>query len=108
MTIRILATAGAAALAATMVPTTASASYAEKCKELINAWNVCRETQEDCSAEETAIEEQCKCHKRKGDDWKIVVAAVGDDGVCDADWGPNPKDKPKKKNGHDNGDERGH
>lgn len=107
--LKIFATAGAVALAATIAPNTASASYMSKCKELINAWNVCSETQEDCTAEESAIEEQCKCHVRKGDEWKIVVAAVGDDGVCDADWGPNPKDKPKKKHGHDSGDEeRGH
>ena len=70
---------------------TASASYMEKCNALIETWDNCKESGNACKAEQKAIEEQCKCHRQKGDDWKLVMAAVGKDGVCAPDW---PEDTP--------------
>ncbi len=61
---------------------TANASYISKCNTLISAWEECKTTGQRCTAEKAAIEKQCKCHVLKGDDWKLVVAAVGKDGVC--------------------------
>ena len=62
----------------------ASASYIETCKTLISEWETCRETSADCKSETLKIETNCKCHVQKGDEWKLVMAAVADDGVCGA------------------------
>lgn len=60
----------------------ANASYMSNCNTLISAWEACKETGQSCAAENTAIEKQCKCHVLKGNDWKLIKAAVGKDGVC--------------------------
>jgi len=60
----------------------ASASYMQKCNELISAWEACQETGGACKPEQTKIETECKCHVQKGDDWKLVTAAVAKDDVC--------------------------
>lgn len=70
----------------------ASASYMETCKALISEWDACRETGGDCTKQTTVIEETCKCHAQKGDEWKLVNAAVAKDGVCDAADPPVPED----------------
>jgi hypothetical protein len=67
-----------------LAATNANASYMSKCNKLIAAEAACKETGQSCAAETTAIAEQCKCHVPKGDDWKLVTAAVGKDGVCNA------------------------
>lgn len=60
----------------------ASASYMQKCNKLISTWSACQETGAACKAEQKAIEAECKCHVQKGDDWKLVNAAVEKDDVC--------------------------
>lgn len=60
----------------------ASASYMQKCNELISTWNACQETGGACAEEQKVIETECKCHVQKGDDWKLVNAAVEKDDVC--------------------------
>ncbi len=60
----------------------ASASYMQKCNELISTWNACQETGGACVEEQKSIETECKCHVQKGDDWKLVNAAVEKDDVC--------------------------
>ncbi len=75
--------AGAAALFAVgLAP--AKASYMMKCEELIGAEAACLEAGGVCKEETQAIIDECKCHKKKGDEWKLVVAAVGKDDVCSA------------------------
>ena len=69
-------------LAAAQFSGTASASYMETCSALIGEWETCRETSADCKSETVKIETNCKCHVQKGDEWKLVMAAVADDGVC--------------------------
>ncbi len=64
--------------------TTASASYMSDCNKLINTWETCGGDAGSCGAEEASIVEECKCHAKKGSDWKLVTAAVGKDGVCNA------------------------
>lgn len=71
----------------------ASASYMKDCEKLITAWEKCMAATGECTAEEKKIEEECKCHRKKNDEWKLVTAAVGKDGVCDA---PLPPDEPVK------------
>lgn len=60
----------------------ANASYMSNCNKLIAAWEKCTSAGGACKAEKTAIDEQCKCHRLKQGEWKLVTAAVGDDGVC--------------------------
>ena len=62
--------------------TNANASYMSKCNTLISAWEQCKESGSACTAETTAIVEQCKCHRLRQGEWKLVTAAVGKDGVC--------------------------
>ena len=95
----------------------ASASYMEKCNALIEKWDTCKETGQACKAEQKVIEEECKCHKQKGDDWKLVMAAVGKDGVCAPDWpedvppyeleDPVPPRQPTTKEDHHTPEQRG-
>ncbi len=81
--------AGAAiALAIVITPGTASASYMSECNTLIEKWETCKETQEDCTTQTKAIVEQCKCHRLRQGEWKLVMAAVGKDGVCAPEWPP--------------------
>jgi len=82
----------------------ASASYMEKCKVLIADWDKCRESGSACKAEQKALEERCKCHKQKGDEWKLVMAAVGKDGVCAPEWiiTPPADPSPPPHDRHDN------
>lgn len=90
----------------------ASASYMQKCNTLISAWESCQEAGGACKAEQTAIETQCKCHVQKGDDWKLVNAAVEKDGVCGdpppediiLPPPPQPPAKPIVQKPHDAGD----
>lgn len=60
----------------------ASASYMQNCNKLIGEWEACQESSEACQSEQVAIEKECKCHVQKGDDWKLVTAAVAKDDVC--------------------------
>jgi|GEM_PF-5282915 len=78
----MLATAAGGIIAAGIFAMPASASYMQKCNELISAWEACQETGGACKEEQTAIETECKCHVQKGDDWKLVNAAVEKDDVC--------------------------
>jgi len=81
----------------------ASASYMEKCEALIAEWDACKETGSACKPQQKALEEQCKCHKQKGDEWKLVMAAVGKDDVCEKDW-PTPPPPDPSPPPHDKGD----
>ena len=85
--------AGIAALSAASmaIALPASASYMETCNALIADWEKCRANGSVCKAEQKALEEQCKCHIQKGDEWKLVTAAVGKNGVCAPGW---PEDRP--------------
>ncbi len=65
---------------ASMLP--ASASYMKTCNGLIEKWNTCQESESDCSEQTKVIEETCKCHAQKGDEWKLIQAAVAKDDVC--------------------------
>lgn len=76
----LIITAGMIAAAQFSGP--ANASYMSTCKALITDWETCRETGSECKPETTKIEENCKCHVQKGDDWKLVMAAVAKDDVC--------------------------
>ena len=67
----------------------ASASYMEECKAFISEWEVCLASGGDCSKEEDVIETECRCHEKKGDEWKLVMA-VASDGVCDATYDDPP------------------
>ena len=98
----------AAAAFSIMTAPTASASYMEKCNALIEKWDTCRESGDACKAEQKAIEEECKCHKQKGDDWKLVMAAVGKDGVCAPEWPEDtpPDPSPPPHDRHDNDGQR--
>lgn len=64
----------------------ANASYMSNCNTLISAWEACMEKGQSCATENTAIAEQCKCHSLKQGSWKLVTAAVGKDGVCNATY----------------------
>ncbi|MEC7288594.1 MAG: hypothetical protein VXW22_00645 [Pseudomonadota bacterium] len=77
-----IAAAAGGILTAGIFAMPASASYMQKCSKLISAWEACQETGGDCSVQQAKIEEQCKCHVQKGDDWKLVNAAVEKDDVC--------------------------
>ena len=79
---------------ALMAAPSASASYMKKCEALIAEWDTCRETGAACKTEQKAIVEHCKCHKQKGDEWKLVMAAVGKDGVCAPEWPSTPVPDP--------------
>lgn len=79
----------------------ANASYTAKCNKLISAWESCKESGGACKAEHQKIVEQCKCHRLRQGSWKLVIAAVGKDGVCaprkidDPSPPPPPTKKPK-------------
>jgi len=95
--------AGAVIAFGTLAASSANASYMSNCNELISAWQTCTETSEDCSAENAIIVKECKCHSLKSGTWKLVTAAVGKDGVCNAtypyDDTPQPGD-PRPKDGN--------
>ena len=78
----MIAAAAGGILSAGIFALPASASYMQKCNNLISAWSACQETGGACADEQKAIETQCKCHVQKGDDWKLVNAAVEKDDVC--------------------------
>lgn len=78
----VIATAVGGIISAGIFAMPASASYMQKCNELISKWSTCQETGGDCSAQQKLIETECKCHVQKGDDWKLVNAAVEKDDVC--------------------------
>ena len=69
----------------------ASADYMSDCDELIGAWKRCQSSSGDCSAQRQAIVEKCKCHRFQAGEWRLVMSAVGADGVCEPDW---PEDTP--------------
>lgn len=79
---RYLIAAAGGLISAGIFAMPASASYMEKCNALISSWQACQETGGACKSEQTAIETQCKCHAQKGNDWKLVNAAVEKDDVC--------------------------
>jgi len=91
-------------IAAGFLITPASASYMSNCNKLIKAWDECRADGGDCKAEQKTLETECKCHKQKGDEWKLVIAAVGKDGVCaPRPWPPTPPPDPSPPR-HDDSD----
>ena len=113
MKLRLFPAIALAVSAAAFAVPTASASYMDTCNKLIDAWDTCRATGDACKAEQKALEEQCKCHKQKGDDWKLVTAAVSKDGVCGEDWPPptipHPDPPPREDaNGTHEPEQRGH
>ena len=77
-----IAAAAGGIISAGLFAMPASASYMQNCSKLIAAWEACQETGAACKAEQTAIETECKCHVQKGNDWKLVNAAVEKDDVC--------------------------
>ena len=78
----IFATAIGGIVSAGIFAMPASASYMQKCSKLISNWSACQETGGACVEEQKAIEAQCKCHVQKGNDWKLVNAAVEKNDVC--------------------------
>ncbi|MBV1918439.1 MAG: hypothetical protein KUG65_10335 [Sphingomonadaceae bacterium] len=68
----------------------ASASYMSNCNELISAWKVCKAGGGACVTEHKSIAAQCKCHRLRQGEWKLVMSAVGKDGVC----APRPPEDP--------------
>ncbi len=78
-------------LGAVLVTAPAHADYMSECDDLIGAWNRCQQSGGDCSLQRQAIEEKCVCHRFQGGQWRLVNAAVGADGVCEANW---PEDTP--------------
>ena len=106
MDMRIM-TASAALVAGALAIGPAQASYTSNCNTLINAWKTCKEAGGACKAEHQKIVKQCKCHRLKRGTWKLIIAAVGKDGVCAPrvieDPSPLPPDRPDKSNsGHRN------
>ncbi len=89
-TISISALLGLGALA---MSSPASASYMQTCDALIADWKSCKAKGANCSAKTSAIETQCKCHALKGNEWKLIMAAVAKNNVC----GSNPEDVPPIK-----------
>ncbi|MCA8900531.1 MAG: hypothetical protein KDA53_04715 [Hyphomonas sp.] len=104
MKLRLFPTAALIAGTALLAAPSASASYMGKCNKLIDAWDTCRATGGACKAEQTALETECKCHKQKGEEWKLVMAAVGKDGVCAPDWPPPTIPDPSPPPREDSGD----
>ena len=86
-----------------LAATPANASYMSKCNELITKWQTCKETSGNCRPETNIIVKECKCHSLKSGKWKLVTAAVGKDGVCNAtypyDDTPQPGD-PRPEHGN--------
>ncbi len=68
----------------------ASADYMGTCTKLIEDWKSCVSTSGSCSVQQKKIETECKCHALKGDEWKLVMAAVAESNVCGS---PVPDDK---------------
>lgn len=77
-----------------LTATPAQASYMSKCNTLISAWQSCTETGKACKTEFKNIEEECRCHAYKQGEWKLVMAAVGKDGVCAPGWPDEPVPDP--------------
>jgi len=103
--------AGTCAAFAMLSSAPASASYMSDCNALISKWKTCGETSEDCTVEFTTIEKECKCHAFKQGEWKLVMAAVGKDGVCAPAWPGEPVPDPSPpKHDPDKGDpgKKGH
>ncbi|MGE0668133.1 MAG: hypothetical protein AB7O49_16375 [Sphingomonadales bacterium] len=65
-----------------LLATPSSASYMQKCDKLISAWKTCKSGGGACKSEQTVIEEECRCHQLIRNEWKLIMAAVGKDGVC--------------------------
>lgn len=78
----LLTIAASGAICAGIFAMPASASYMKKCNTLISMWQTCQESGGDCSSQQKKIEAECKCHAQKGDEWKLVNAAVEKDDVC--------------------------
>ena len=102
----------AASVAGLAMVTPAQASYTIKCDGLIKAWKTCMKASGSCQAETEAIETQCKCHRLKGGEWKLIMSAVAKDNVCGKDWPPDPPPDPSPPprtppSGHQD-DGRGH
>ena len=70
------------ACAIAVLPHAASATYMATCNALINEWKQCIGNNENCATQEAKITTNCKCHVLKGGEWKMVMAAVSEDGVC--------------------------
>lgn len=81
MKIRPIALLGALG-AASLFAGPASADYMGTCNKLISTWKTCVSSSGSCAGEEQAIRTQCKCHELKGDEWKLVMAAVAESNVC--------------------------
>ena len=99
MTIRLKVSVASSIIAAGTILSfaPASASYMSNCNALISKWQACLESGGSCSTQENTILAECKCHKKKGNDWKLVTAAVGKDGV----WNPTiPYDDVPKPTDH--------
>lgn len=60
----------------------ASADYMGRCDKLISEWKTCISTTGSCAREEATIRKKCKCHALKGNEWKLVMAAVAESNVC--------------------------
>lgn len=78
----ILKIAASGVIATVVFAAPASASYMQNCKKLIGEWEACQESSGSCESQQLAIENECKCHVQKGNDWKLVNAAVAKDDVC--------------------------
>lgn len=85
---------------------TAQASYMSDCNALISKWENCTKAGQSCTTEFKTIEKECKCHRLQQGEWKLVMAAVGKDGVCAPAWPdePVPDPAPPTKPTHKVGD----
>lgn len=80
--IRLSLLSAAMAVGFMLSPESASASYMSNCNALIGQWNQCQQAGGNCSPIEARITAECKCHRKINNEWKLVTAAVGKDGVC--------------------------
>ena len=78
----IIKIAASGVIATVVFAAPASASYMQNCNKLIGEWEACQESSGSCESQQLAIETECKCHVQKGNDWKLVNAAVAKDDVC--------------------------
>jgi len=95
--------AGAISAIGLLAASTANASYMSDCNKLITKWKNCTETGQKCTTEFKTIEVECKCHAFKQGEWKLVMAAVGKDGVCAPPWPWNPPPPDPSPPPHDDG-----
>ncbi|MCI4643514.1 MAG: hypothetical protein MRY64_01895 [Hyphomonadaceae bacterium] len=104
MRLKLLSSGALLGAIAALAAPPASASYMENCKALIADWDACRTKGEACKSEQEAIETECKCHAQKGDEWELVMAAVGKDNVCETEWPPTdiPDSSPPPHETRDN------